>query len=58
MSSSKAKKERQLAKDQGSVNKRAAEELERKNAKKKTRKLVVLAVAIIVVLLAIALVLN
>ncbi len=58
MSSSKAKRERQLAKEQGGVNKRAAEELERKNAKKKTRKLVILVVAIIVVLLAIALVLN
>ena len=58
MSSSKAKRERQQAKEQGSVNKRAAEALEKQKAKKKTRKLVILVVAIIVVLLAITLVLN
>ncbi|MBQ8830691.1 MAG: hypothetical protein IJ017_03740 [Oscillospiraceae bacterium] len=58
MSSSKAKRERQLAKEQGGVNKRAAEELERQKAKKNTRKLIVVAAVIIVVLLAIAIVLN
>ena len=58
MSSSKAKKERQLDKEQGGVSKRAVEALERQKAKKKTRKLVIAVVAILVVLLAVTLVLN
>ena len=58
MSSSKAKRERQLEKEKGSVNKRAAEALERQQAKKKTRRLAIIVVAIVVALLAIALVLN
>lgn len=58
MSSSKAKKERQLEKTQGGVDKRAAEAIEKQNAKKKTRRLAIIVIAIVVVLLAVAIVLN
>lgn len=58
MSSSKAKIKRQLDKEQGGVDKRAAEMLEKQKAKKKTRKLAIIVVAIIVALLVIAVVLN